>query len=516
VFLVAIKELVKMQSVWLSLLWKEWCEFRWKLVALTVSFVVGQAILTSIFINDPWPDVATVIVESTQVCLVVYAVLAGAFVGMSVSAGENSNRTMRFTQALPIPMWQAAAVRILVGAFTVVVPILCVMLFVWAFAKYLWGDQLSEVNNHFHYAWNTSSFFTDRALSAVLGVSSLLLWTSVCGVNRSDEVRAGAIAFLVCAVLWGLWFYGIEENYDWWLGNILEALSVALPGGPAFGGNFRYGSYTGNIPLLASITIISHGLLLVWFVTRYGKSSGRSYSGGKQFITDWFRFRGPAKPFRSQGLAIIWKQVREMGPLAFLAVGGILAFMAFTYVADDPSRWQPHDWSNLLGGLTLVVGGFVTLVSGIGMIYEDYSRGLPNFWRSRPINLHQWFFLKYTTGILVLVVAFVPLVLISAWLGNWRIATKSDVAMFVLIFLTLYAGSLAAYALVRQPIYAVVLTIAGIWFTPGIVLLLMLLFPYWEYNKEQFMFIILALQLLVATFLAWLAVVRDWGWKRHR
>jgi hypothetical protein len=515
VFLVAIKELVKMQSVWLSLLWKEWCEFRWKLVALTASFVVGQAILASIIANDPWTNVARVLVQSTQVCLVVYAVLAGAFVGMSVSAGENSNRTMRFTQALPIPMWQAAAVRILVGAFTVVVPILCVMFFVWAFATYLSGDQLSVVSNFFQHSWIASNFFADRTLSTILGISSLLLWVSACGVNRSDEVRAGAIAFLACTVLWGVWIAAMTKTQDVELRSVLNAMTVALPGGPAFGAEFSFTGSPRNYPLLGIIAVGSHVLLLGHFVVQYGRSTVKAYTGGKQFISDWFRFRGTAKPFRSQSMAIIWKQVRELGPLALMAVGGILAVMAFTYVADDPRRWTRQDWNNLLGGLTLTVAAFVTLVSGIGMIYEDYSRGLPNFWRSRPINLHMWFFLKYITGILVLVVAFVPLLLIAGKGRGWNMDTKSDVVMFVLIYFALYTCSIASYALVRQPIYAVVLTIAGIWFVPGILLAVSQI-PGWNFNDERTMQFLFGFMVVLATILAWQAVVRDWGWKRHR
>lgn len=510
-----------MNSVWLSLLWKEWCEFRWKLVALTASFVVCQLILISLF-GTAERDIAAGVVLSMIFCLIVYAVLAGSFVGMTVAAGENSNRTMRFTQALPIPMWQAAMVRVLVGLFTVAVPIIIVVAIIALLTSHVWEDERAfneVVVSHLGNApsvWGVQNFFISRAVSAIVLVTSLLLWVSASGVNRSDEVRAGAIGFLVCAVLWIVWFYIMEENVLY-LRNVFEMFTVALPGGPAFGGNFHYGGYTENIPLLAAIAIVSHGLVFIWFVTRYGKSTGRAHSGGKQFITDWFRFRGPAKPFRSQSMAIIWKQAREMGPIALLAVGGIMAFMAFAYISEDQTRWTPHDWSELLAGLTLVVGGFVTLVSGIGMIYEDYSRGLPNFWRSRPINLHQWFFLKYFAGILVLVVAFVPLFLVAAKLRDWRLAADRElVAVFALVFLGLYSGSLAAYALVRQPIYAVVLTIA----TPFLGwMILVSLYPHgpprWldSFSGVSLLFFI---PTVLATILAWQAVVRDWGWKRHR
>lgn len=502
-----------MNSIWLSLLWKEWREQRWKLAALSVSLVIGGAILGNVFTYDSWSNVAIAIGQSAVFCLASYALLAGAFVGMSVSAGENSNRTMRFTQALPSPMWKAAIARILVGLFTVVVPIVCTMFVVWALTTYFWSDQLRDDFNKLGYSWIQSNFPADITLSAVLGVSSLLLWTSTCGVNRSDEVRAGAVAFLVCAVLWGIWIYTMEEHNEWLLGSIFESLTVGLPGGPAFGYNINYGDVPKNVPLMATIAIISHGLLLTWFVTRYGKSTGKGYIGSKQYITDWFRFRGPAKPFTSQCGAIIWKQVRELGPLALMSAAGVLAVMIFAYVSEDSTSWTHHDWSELLAGLTLVVGGFVTLVSGIGVIYEDYSRGLPNFWRSRPINLHQWFFLKYVAGILVLVVAFVPLILIAAKLKDWNLVPRDVVVIFALVFLTMYSGSLAAYAMVRQPIYAVILTIAA----PYVALFLIYPNgpPPWLTNFASAVLTILMFVILF-TILAWQAVIRNWGWKQHR
>ena len=39
-----------MNSIWLSLLWKEWCEFRWKLAALVgISVVTPFAIVATVY-----------------------------------------------------------------------------------------------------------------------------------------------------------------------------------------------------------------------------------------------------------------------------------------------------------------------------------------------------------------------------------------------------------------------------------------------------------------------------------
>ena len=81
-----------MQSVWQSLLWKEWQELKWKLVALTVFpllllliFIVGieytEEYIGLRYINDT-------INSSMNSVLMSYCVLAGAFLGMHVAGRE--------------------------------------------------------------------------------------------------------------------------------------------------------------------------------------------------------------------------------------------------------------------------------------------------------------------------------------------------------------------------------------------------------------------------------------------
>jgi hypothetical protein len=124
--------------------------------------------------------------------------------------------------------------------------------------------------------------------------------------------------------------------------------------------------------------------------------------------------------------------------------------------------------------------------------------------------------LKYFTGILVLIVAFVPPILVAAKLKDWNMAEKQDVAIFVMYFLLLYTGSLAAYALVRQPIYAVVLAISV--FLGGVILVPLTEGLWRQHNidPENMMLFVYSVLVILSTIIAWQAVVRDWGWKRHR
>src|SRR5690606_26730228 len=123
----------------------------------------------------------------------------------------------------------------------------------------------------------------------------------------------------------------------------------------AFSANFGYRPLDKSIPLLALLAVVSHALVLTFFLKRHGQPTSQS-SASRQFFTDWLAIRTNQSPFRSQAAAIVWRQVRETAPLALLAIGGVFAFVAFAYFADDPRRWQLRDWGNMLGALTLTVG----------------------------------------------------------------------------------------------------------------------------------------------------------------
>lgn len=511
-----------MNSIWLSLLWKEWCEQRWKMAALTASFVLGQALLLTLFLADHPHEIAEPLIMTLGFCLSAYCILAGTFVGMTVAAGENSHKTMRFLQSLPMPMWQAGLIKLLIAVITVSLPILAAIGLVWLFSIiYVGGThevvravaQAIRLTNPTVRPWEISNWFVIQAAAGVLGASSLLLWISAGGVNRSDEVRAGAVGFLAVCASWMFVAYGINftEKHDFYGGEqATKLLAVALPGGPAIvGTNAAMRSDYGFVTQML-VGIMGHAGVLWWFLKQYARTSVLPNVSRGTFISDFFRLKLVHFPMRSGTGAIVWKQFRESGPLALFAVIGILAVIGYIYFFEGQDL-SIADLSGALGVTTLIVAGFVTLAAGIGVLIEDYSPGVNNFWRSRPINPHVWFATKYFSGLLVLLVAFGPLVLLARWLGNWGWGTFQDVSFAIILFLMIYTLSLAAYALVRQPIYAAVLTVAGYLFFG---------FGFSMYQNKGWLWAVglatcLIIQIL-ATLLAWQAVIRDWGWKQHR
>jgi hypothetical protein len=228
-------------------------------------------------------------------------------------------------------------------------------------------------------------------------------------------------------------------------------------------------------------------------------------------------------PRRSRATAIAWKQLRESAPLAL--VGGLAVFIASPAIAGMTSSIARADYFEMwqMTAITtwLIAGVFVAVVAGIGSFYEDLRPGLHTFWRSRPIDVDAWFWIKLFTSLTITVGAFAtgPLMTLAALslTGHAAIVDIPDEPHMAEIYgggLLLHSATfvLAALAivLVRQPVMAAMLTF-GVWIAIAISI------GTWLDDAPQ-----LPLQALVAlgiaglggfAILAWQALRRDWGWK---
>jgi len=120
---------------------------------------------------------------------------------------------------------------------------------------------------------------------------------------------------------------------------------------------------------------------------------------------------------RSQLTAVAWKQARETGPLALLAIGGILLITAIFYLVNKRQVYI-RELGQTMAGITMMVCFFVTLVTGIGVFLEDLKPRVDDFWRSRPVNYSLWFGVKFVVGAVILVVTFGTLMLLAFFLTD--------------------------------------------------------------------------------------------------
>jgi len=503
-----------MRTIYHSLLWKEWHEHKWKLAML----VLVTVLLSLLF----WRGEPQMLPVAVTTLLFGYSVLAGLFLGMQTAAGERGRGTMPFLQTLPVSVRKPAAIKVLMAWVTAFVPVLLVVGLAYAYLSSYNSDSAtltamadSSVPQVVLDTWGRQNWLLGTGLSGILCVTSLLIWMAAAGVNRSDEIRAGAIGFLIMASVWvfiGILGYWAEEWKSSSLDHTVRVMMSAAAGGPSIGGGNR-GPRESYLPFVAA-AVLSHGCVMAWFLVSFGRHAvrpARTRGGrGKIGRIDWL---GP--PRKSQLTAIIWKQVSETGPLAVVAAAAILAMTSLAFWFDSGSQSR-GSYAELLAGIALSVGFLVTVVAGMGVFLEDVKPKIGIFRRSRPVNVTMWFVVKYCTGLMVLAITFGALFLLAFLMPNGQRLLSSEyageqVAAIALVFLLVYTLSMACYCLGRQPIFAAVTAISV--FFLGVYTVDFLIFRSLPADMRLFgALAVMVVAQVALTALAWLAVRNNWGW----
>ena len=180
--------------------------------------------------------------------------------------------------------------------------------------------------------------------------------------------------------------------------------------------------------------------------------------------------------------------------------------------------------------MTTIVGVFIgfaiTLIVGVGVCYYDVSPQQNTFWRSRPINPDTWFWSKFVTGLVILVIAlYIPLlVVIFAFHPDpSRFLTANSGTTVFAAQIAVFAAAVATTCLVRHAVYAAILSIPLTYF--GVIVVWIALKAAgvvgWITDAPNRMVDMsdsqvasgFLLTFFVCTVLGWLAMRYDWGRK---
>ena len=224
-----------MRTIWQSLAWKEWHEHKWKLVSITA--ILWATAAMSLRETD------AALLVGLRTALFLCAVPLSVFIGLGVAAGERSRRTLPFLQSLPVPMWKVSLTKLLLGWIALTIPALLTvgLILLWVgpnLAATIGRNSLPTEMDPF--ALGTGNWFLDAALLLPLVATSFYFWTIAAGVNRKDEVSAGAVALAVmvgwCALLAIAWNFlvfwiGIPHVNDDWVKTSFTTMMCTAPGG---------------------------------------------------------------------------------------------------------------------------------------------------------------------------------------------------------------------------------------------------------------------------------------------
>jgi hypothetical protein len=507
-----------MASTWLSLAWKEWHEHKWKLVAML-------GVLTGVTSLVIWMEVGRDRFGVAIGMLFMCSIPLGAFIGLGAAANERSRGTMPFLQALPVPMWHVAIIKLALALATIVAAIaLCVA----SFSVWRWGFDFFGVS--YTGAWReaqeggpiiaTGYWQIDVVLFCVAIVGSVFIWTAAMGVNRKDEVSAAVVSLAAMVGMWAavILLVYLDETYrtsgagDGWLQIIGFS---AAPGGFAVALN----NLRDSLPLVATMVVAAavHAFLVTRYVRSYGNVSGAADRSPQVAVPRPNEWLGP--PRRSIAAAIAWKQLRESVDIAIAGLLGIFGFCAFTYATSTNFDFEGGRIYQTYAAVAISLGFGIALVAGIGVSLHDSEPRLNTFWRSRPINPDAWFWIKFLTGLtIVLAAIYVPMWLMGGSMD--RDAMLSIPALHVGMF----AAAVATTCIVRHAIYAAILSlgvltasIAATWLAWDIAKRVGLAeldtAIYSPFEKPEVVLASAAICFIGSTIVAWLAMRNDWGLK---
>jgi hypothetical protein len=525
-----------MNSIFHSLIWKDWHEQKWKLAAL-VATLFGVAMCLLI---NRGADTFTTIRITLGICIVPLAI----FVGLNSAAGERSTGTLPFLQALPIPLWRVALHKFVAGLVTVVASVLLTLLIIYVAQKGLtsMGVEYYSVRmggmSDGGFSFQIRDWFLDSGLVLSVLAVSFYVWSAATGVNRKDEISAGAVA-LVIMVVWCL----VVTYISYWILRLGElphnsvanwaAWSVALAAATVPGGllSTRESTWLHQINFIGIGVVVAaatHLALAAWYIWRFGRISNVEVHSPQPIPRSTERGAWLGPPRRSAFTAIAWKQARESGPILLAGLAGVVAIVGAVFVSVWIDRGDAtpsiRDIGDVYRAVAIVLGFVMSLVIGIGVAFYDVRPQINTFWRSRPINPNTWFWCKYITAMAVLLATiYVPILLIAGLGATSRQEMMGEPIVIALAQIALCSAAVATTCVFRNAIYAAILSIPVLYLGVILVWVSLLLAKlvgwqahapnrFWDMSSNQ-VAVGLTLSIAASAILAWLAVRNDWGRK---
>ena len=433
-------------KIWLNLIWKEWHEQKWKLLALTViALSVCVAMLSQDIHNAEFALVST---------MWAFVMFAPTFVAMGVSAGEHASGVIRFVRAQPVPVWKVATVRCLAGLCLLITPILCSSLLCWL-AAFAWPQRgpysvrtasLTGLPDEWTFSLKLV-VLTGIGLAACVNLYS---WIVAITVNQRTEFRVGLIGLLVTVVLFFLGSVGLDGQ---------ESSRLRLPSlhaGPMvwlsvidFIRNSRDG-----LAVLAVVWqwVLTLGLMAV-MVRQYGREEKWLRGGRREKLRSASaEYACLFPPMSSRWRALLWLQLRQTIPVCITALAIVFVFILVAPV-----------YAGRAVDVHPIIGCVLAILIGVGSYVSELDPKLHTFWRSRPISATSWFWFKYVGGLVALIGLFDLPYALLVWTRMVPSSSPGIAACFPMVLhLLCYSLAVLAACSVRHSSYSTVLAVSAL------------------------------------------------------
>ena len=425
-----------MDPVLKSLVWKEWQERKWTFLVCLIWILSG---VVYVVCYETVTGCRTAATRYSTICLV-YSMFMSVFLAMRVSLSEVTNDTLAFSRSLPVPLSRIAAVRLGVGLSSLLVPILVGALIL---ILPLAGGMLEQVPGRANANASGGDIVASPGVEATLRASlsagiavgllikltcislvqtgALFLLLCVAGARRRSEVTLGLLGTVIACVWFILLplrvYFGPQFHFlHEWIGSIFPQSLVVFF-------TYSYENATWNDLYLAErvwmplcLNLLLQAGLACWFLRRYGTQRSVSVPGRFQFWKMPPLLSLISMPLPRPVFSLIWINLRQSVPLALagLFLAGFMVLMETGgSLYDSQNSWEV--FRHQLPGSMHVLGLLWATVVGAGVIGAELSPGLGHFWRSRPISVCSWFWLKYLIGLLAVLIVLDGTTIYVSW-----------------------------------------------------------------------------------------------------
>lgn len=420
-----------------ALLWKTWREHR----------VI--AALLAVFVAVGWTAEACTHSGILQGMLQLLVTILPPILAFHSISSEDA--TSGIADGLPVRPALPTALRLLAGVLLTIAPVAFVQLGVYWMPKAI-------TNNSTH-----------PALFPLIS-PLLYLWIVVLGARARSEIHIALCGLFILTTH----YFGLLLATIGWLPSMLHIPLLFLI--PAVG----YADASLPLPLLLAIDLL---MLLLLFAVATARLARRSNASGSAASAPSRRrsLNLIVWKFHSPAASLVWKSWREVrGLFAGAALVTLVLVTTLTLFANGlfggGRRWDRlEDLMNTaqftVPIVGVIVGTVLSLILGITLSCNDARRGLELFLASRPVPMKRYFWIRYCTGLTLIVShcaaaagLWIALPLLGGQTPSFHpFADLTPLAWYTVLQLFIYTIAMLLGTLLRRPVITAVATLAATW-----------------------------------------------------
>lgn len=451
-----------------SLIWLEWQQRRWQMAICLMAFLVGLTVMLT-------PEVRKGLRftdHELQLVLFIPAMMLPIFFAMNTSHGEIVERTLSFSEALPVVAADRAKIRLWGGIAALVVSLtvaMCVLSLVLIGGGHLVNTAYLELP--FLSAMRVIWFQT-----LVFGCASSTLYIVIATLgsrlpNQTATGAVGVVVLVLTMILMNVWY--VSDN-PWSVAAHFFARTVSpltlltQPNHPPGVGYPQGVARIWSVKSGLAVNLVFQVAMSCLFVRHCSRRHMHSVGANAKRSAKPVRWRIPMRlRLPTSNFALVWITLRQILPicLAGLVIAALLALVSIL----QRDIWSIEQFLETMAETNLVVGVLWSVVVGTMIFHQELDSRVGEFWRATPISVGRLFAVKFIAGLatVILVLDMTAMGCIWVLMPQNSLRSPSEMvgiysALFLPVHAMMYVVAVATACLLRRPILGGMMAVATV------------------------------------------------------